>query len=152
MHFVSSYRGFGLEDLSEAINKYDEVNFVGQENTGKSSIINALAESNTLESNFPGTTKDVIKIKFNNTIINDFPGYRNNTSYITKLNQHDLKLIDYKKEVNPKTYQLNQDQTIFLDSLLSVTFKNFDTKVGVTFYVPERIMLHRTKSSKEEEI
>ena len=56
----------------------------------------------------------------------------------------DLKYVSPKKEIKPKTYQLNASQTLFLGGLGRFDFIDGD-KQGFTAFFDNNLKLHRTK-------
>ena len=60
------------------------------------------------------------------------------------LSAKNLKYISPKKEIKPKTYQLNPNQTLFLGGLGRFDFVAGD-KQGFTAYFDNELKLHRTK-------
>ena len=61
--------------------------------------------------------------------------------YLTAKN---LKYVSPKKEIKPKTYQLNQEQTLFLGGLGRFDFIKGE-KQGFTAFFDNELKLHRTK-------
>ena len=61
--------------------------------------------------------------------------------YLTAKN---LKYVSPKKEIKPKTYQLNPDQTLFLGGLGRFDFIAGE-KQGFTAFFDNELKLHRTK-------
>ena len=60
------------------------------------------------------------------------------------LSAKDLKYVSPKKEIKPKTYQLNAGQSLFLGGLGRFDFIDGD-KQGFTAFFDNNLKLHRTK-------
>ncbi|KHD45815.1 ribosome biogenesis GTPase YqeH [Streptococcus hongkongensis] len=145
------------EAIKDLISKIDrlrkgrDVYVVGVTNVGKSTLINAIIQEITGDkdlittSRFPGTTLDKIEIPLDDgSFIFDTPGIIHRHQMAHYLSAKDLKYISPKKEIKPKTYQLNQKQTLFLGGLGRFDFILGD-KQGFTAYFDNNLMVHRTK-------
>lgn len=143
-----------IKDLIEKIEKLRrgrDVYVVGVTNVGKSTLINAIIKEITGEkdiittSRFPGTTLDKIEIPLDDgSYIFDTPGIIHRHQMAHYLGDKNLKYISPKKEIKPKTYQLNPEQTLFLAGLGRFDFISGD-KQGFTAYFDNNLKLHRTK-------
>ena len=143
-----------IKELIEKIENYRKgrnVYVVGVTNVGKSTLINAIIQEITGDkevittSRFPGTTLDKIEIPLDDgSYLFDTPGiiHRHQTAhYLTAKN---LKYISPKKEIKPKTYQLNPEQTLFLAGLGRFDFIAGERQ-GFTAFFENTLELHRTK-------
>jgi len=124
---------------------------VGVTNVGKSTLINAIIQEITGDkdiittSRFPGTTLDKIEIPLaDGSHIYDTPGIIHRHQMAHYLSAKNLKYVSPKKEIKPKTYQLNPEQTLFLGGLGRFDFVAGD-KQGFTAYFDNELKLHRTK-------
>lgn len=140
-----------LIDRIEALRAGRDVYVVGVTNVGKSTLINAIIKEITGDkdvittSRFPGTTLDKIEIPLDDgSYIFDTPGIIHRHQMAHYLSAKDLKFVSPKKEIKPKTYQLNPEQTLFLGGLARFDFVQGD-KQGFTAYFDNNIKLHRTK-------
>ncbi|KXT78095.1 ribosome biogenesis GTPase YqeH [Streptococcus sp. DD13] len=143
-----------IRDLIQKIEDYRkgrDVYIVGVTNVGKSTLINAIIEELTGDkeiittSRFPGTTLDKIEIPLEDgSFMFDTPGIIHRHQMAHYLSAKDLKLISPKKEIKPKTYQLNPQQTLFLGGLGRFDFLSGE-KQGFTAYFENNLLLHRTK-------
>lgn len=145
------------QSIKEVINKIEEyrkgrdVYVVGVTNVGKSTLINAIIHEITGDkevittSRFPGTTLDKIEIPLDDgTYIYDTPGIIHRHQMAHYLSAQDLKYVSPKKEIKPKTYQLNPEQTLFLGGLGRFDFVAGE-KQGFTAFFDNELSLHRTK-------
>lgn len=143
-----------IKELIEKIEHYRkgrDVYVVGVTNVGKSTLINAIIQEITGDkevittSRFPGTTLDKIEIPLaDGSHIYDTPGIIHRHQMAHYLSAKNLKYISPKKEIKPKTYQLNPEQTLFLGGLGRFDFVSGD-KQGFTAYFDNELKLHRTK-------
>lgn len=143
-----------VDELLEIIEHYRQgrdVYVVGVTNVGKSTLINAIIKQVAgvndviTASQFPGTTLDMIEIPLDDGhYIVDTPGIIHRHQMAHYLGAKDLKLVTPKKEIKPKTYQLNPGQTLFFGGLARFDLISGE-KTSVTVYSSRDLMLHRTK-------
>ncbi|PZO94537.1 MAG: ribosome biogenesis GTPase YqeH [Streptococcus pyogenes] len=151
---TSAQHSYAIKELIEKINAYRkgrDVYVVGVTNVGKSTLINAIIQEITGNKNilttsrFPGTTLDKIEIPLDDGhFIFDTPGIIHRHQMAHYLPPKDLKYISPKKEIKPKTYQLNPEQTLFLGGLARFDFIS-GTRQGFTAYFDNNLPVHRTK-------
>ncbi|MGT2772336.1 ribosome biogenesis GTPase YqeH [Streptococcus marimammalium] len=145
------------QTIKELIQKIDllrkgrDVYVVGVTNVGKSTLINAIIQEITGNKNvittsrFPGTTLDKIEIPLEDGhYLFDTPGVIHRHQMAHYLSKKDLMYVNPKKEIKPKTYQLNKGQTIFMAGLARFDFIE-GNKQGFTIFVENTLPLHRTK-------
>ena len=135
----------------EHYRKGRDVYVVGVTNVGKSTLINAIIQEITGDQNvittsrFPGTTLDKIEIPLDDgSYIYDTPGIIHRHQMAHYLTAKNLKYVSPKKEIKPKTYQLNPEQTLFLGGLGRFDFIAGE-KQGFTAFFDNELKLHRTK-------
>lgn len=140
-----------LIDKIEHYRKGRDVYVVGVTNVGKSTLINAIIQEITgnkdliTTSRFPGTTLDKIEIPLaDGSYIFDTPGIIHRHQMAHYLTAKNLKYVSPKKEIKPKTYQLNSGQTLFLAGLARFDYVSGD-KQGFTGFFDNNLPLHRTK-------
>ena len=138
-------------DKIEHYRKGRDVYVVGVTNVGKSTLINAIIQEITGDQNvittsrFPGTTLDKIEIPLDDgSYIYDTPGIIHRHQMAHYLTAKNLKYVSPKKEIKPKTYQLNPEQTLFLGGLGRFDFISGE-KQGFTAFFDNELKLHRTK-------
>ncbi|MFC3928267.1 ribosome biogenesis GTPase YqeH [Streptococcus caprae] len=151
---TSAQNKYAIKELIERIGqlrKGRDVYVVGVTNVGKSTLINAIIQEITGDkdiittSRFPGTTLDKIEIPLDDgSYIFDTPGIIHRHQMAHYLTAKDLKYISPKKEIKPKTYQLNPEQTLFLGGLARFDYVSGE-KQGFTAYFDNNLQLHRTK-------
>lgn len=146
-----------LVNLIEEHIQTKNIYIVGVTNVGKSTLINQLIHYYGGEreiittSNVPGTTLDLIHIPLNEDYaIIDTPGIIHRHQIAHHLNRKEMKQVLPTKPSKPKTFQLNEGQTIFINGLARVDFVKGDQS-SFTFYVSNEAYLHRTKLEKADE-
>lgn len=149
---VSTFNNLGMDDLYKKVlknKKSKEVYLVGETNAGKSSLINKIisnyseGEPVLTTSNMPETTLDKIKIEINNKLtLVDTPGIVDNQNIIEQLDSKYYKLLNTKKEIKPRTYQINKNTSLLIGDFLRIDYLEGD-KNSFTFYIPNSIPIKR---------
>ncbi|MFD1549961.1 ribosome biogenesis GTPase YqeH [Levilactobacillus fuyuanensis] len=151
---LSAKTNQSVDQLLELINKYRgdrDVYVVGVTNVGKSTLINQIIRQNTgvkdliTTSRFPGTTLDKIELPLDDDhVLVDTPGIIQNEQMAHFLDGKDLKLVAPQKQIKPKTYQLNDQQTLFFGGIARFDYNN-GPKSGFIAYFENNLYIHRTK-------
>ena len=135
-----------------------DVYVVGCTNVGKSTFINRIIKGATgigeviTTSHFPGTTFDLVEIPLDDgKSIYDTPGIINDHQIAHHLDTSDLKAITPKKEIKPKVFQLNSEQTLFIGGLARFDFIS-GNRSSFTIHVSNDLPIHRTKLSNAESL
>lgn len=154
---TSAKKAADIESLLATIEQYREgrdVYVVGVTNVGKSTLINQIIRQTAgvkeviTTSRFPGTTLDKIEIPLEDGhFLIDTPGIIHRHQMAHYLGKKDLKIIAPQKEIKPKTYQLNAEQTLFLGGLARFDYVQGE-RSSFTVYVANELDLHRTKLEK----
>ena len=157
---TSAKKAQAMTELLEAIEYYREgrdVYVVGVTNVGKSTLINQIIKQTAgvtdviTTSRFPGTTLDKIEIPLEDgQSLIDTPGIIHRHQMAHYLGNQDLKLIAPQKEIKPKTYQLNPEQTLFLGGIARFDFIQGE-RSSFTAYVANDLLIHRTKLATADE-
>lgn len=153
----------GIYSLAEKIEEVisdRNVYIVGVTNVGKSTLINQLIgyyggdKEVITTSNHPGTTLDLIQIPLTDAhAIIDTPGIIRRTQLAHHLSRSDNQSVLPSKPIKPKTFQLNEGQTIFLAGVGRVDLVQSDVeKTAMTFYISTDLYLHRTKTENADEL
>lgn len=161
MHIMSAAKYKNIDVIMESIIKHAgkrDIYIVGATNVGKSTFINSLLKAYadtkkdviTVSSN-AGTTLDLIKIPLDNNYIIDTPGLINENQVSHFLSQKGTKMIMPRKEVKPKSFQLNSGQSLFFGGVARMDFVRGD-KTSFICYVSEFIKIHRTKLENADEL
>lgn len=151
---TSAKKPHEMDELLATIEKYREgrdVYVVGVTNVGKSTLINQIIKNTAgvkdliTTSQFPGTTLDKIEIPLDDGhFLIDTPGIIHRHQMAHYLGKKDLKLIAPQKEIKPKVYQLNPEQTLFLGGLARFDFIQ-GKRSSFIAYASNDLMIHRTK-------
>lgn len=137
---ISSKNNYNFDTLYSKIKKYKtkEIYVVGFTNAGKSSMINKLIynytnnDSTITTSYLPSTTLDTIEIEMDDFKLIDTPGILEEGNIINYVDKSTLKKIIPKSEIKPKIFQIKQDQSIIVDSILKLDIKKDN---NVVFYL-----------------
>ena len=155
---LSTLKNYNLDLLYLKINQYKtskNVYFVGETNAGKSSLINklvgvfSLKNSNLTESNMPETTLNLMKIKLNDNLnIIDTPGIVLKNNIINYLDSKYYKILNPKREIKPKTFQIINKQSIVVGDFLRIDYLGLD-KNSFTFYITNDIKIKKVSLKNE---
>lgn len=159
VYLISSIKGHGMDLLTEAIEMMrnnQDVYVVGTTNVGKSTFINRLIQQTTGDKNvittsyFPGTTLGFIEIPLDDqSVLIDTPGIVNKQQMAHYVSKNDLKIITPSKEIKPRVFQLNNQQTLFFGGLGRIDFIKGD-KQSFVCYFSNHLSIHRTKLEKAD--
>ena len=143
----------------ESYRKGRDIYVVGVTNVGKSTLVNQIIALSTDTDNvittsyFPGTTLGMIEIPLDDGgRLIDTPGIIHHEQMAHFLTKKDLEFIISKKELKPKTYQLQDQQTLFLGGLARMDFVKGTGKKTFVCYVPNQLPIHRTKLENADDV
>ena len=128
---ISSVKNYNLDSLMNKIKKYSnnkEVYFIGNTNSGKSTLINKIIKNysekdiEVTTSIYPSTTLNKIEIDLEGIHIMDTPGLISEGSIINKLDLKEIKRITPKKEIKPRSYQLKGKGSLIIDNKVRVDY------------------------------
>jgi ribosome biogenesis GTPase A len=151
---TSTTNNVGIRKIFETLKDIDwneKIYFIGKSNSGKSSVINALIRYSgsvikpLTVSGYLNTTIDVKQIKLQRHNVIDTPGFNSQSSVLSNLTKlEDVGSIRNKQKIKPVTFQIHEDQGFIVDNFcfLQCECKN---KGSITFYIPSKIHIHRTK-------
>lgn len=157
---ASALKKYNVDDILDCIFEYSnkkDVYITGITNVGKSSIVNALINSvakNEYEitiSNYPGTTLDSIAIPLEDATLYDTPGIVETSQMIHYVDIKDYKYLQNNKEIKAVSYQLNEQQSVYIGGLARFDFVKGE-KTGFSFYFNNKLNLHRTKLENADEL
>ena len=154
---TGQYGKNGVDSLAVAIDKYSgekDTVVVGVANAGKSTIINALINSeDTLTiSRYPGTTLGFTKLQWNRHAIYDTPGLHRDDSLIFLLNDSELKTIIPKAKIKPRVFQITSDTSFAIGGLVRVDLVNPKTDGTAVIYTSDKVNVHRGKVANAKEL
>lgn len=158
---VSAEKGNAIEEALEKIEDMrngKDVYVVGCTNVGKSTFINRIIKevSNIGDlittSHFPGTTLNMIKIELDDgKSLVDTPGIINHHQMAHFVSSKELKVITPKKEIKPRVYQLNEEQTLFFGGLARIDYLG-DGRRSLICYLSNAVEIHRTKRENADQL
>ena len=132
MFVVSSLRNYQMDLLYKEILTYfdgKKVYLVGDTNSGKSTLINQFIhnylESDTLvtTSMYPSTTLNEVEIAFPDFTLVDTPGLLHEGSLVNILDSTELKRVSPKKEIRPKSCQVEGHGSILIGSYARMDYE-----------------------------
>lgn len=151
------------EDIKELMEKLEklrkgrDIYIVGTTNVGKSTLVNQIISIATDEDNvvttsyFPGTTLGKIEIPLDDErVLVDTPGVIQSAQLSYYLEPEEIKIITPRKEIKPKTYQLNPGQTLFFAGLARFDYIKGEGKQSFVTYLSNDLYIHRTKTEKAD--
>jgi 30S ribosome assembly GTPase len=158
---MSAAKGQHIKEVAAAIERYRagrDVYVVGAANAGKSTFINRLlqeygaGEEVVTTSPYPGTTLDAISIPLNDgRRIVDMPGIVRQDRVSEWVVPEELEEITPKKELRPKVYQLEDQQTLFFGGLARFDFVEGERQPFVCYFA-NSLYIHRTKLERADEL
>ncbi|GEK92065.1 ribosome biogenesis GTPase YqeH [Alkalibacterium kapii] len=162
VYLTSALNKQSVEKFMEELDKErqgKDVYVVGTTNVGKSTLINQIisiaadTENTITTSYFPGTTLGKIEIPLDDDkVLVDTPGIIQKSQLSHYLDAEDLKIVTPRKEVKPKNYQLNVDQTLFFGGLARFDYLMGRGKTSFVCYMSNELYIHRTKTEKADEL
>ncbi|KAF3794793.1 GTP-binding protein BRASSINAZOLE INSENSITIVE PALE GREEN 2 [Nymphaea thermarum] len=166
VHLVSSKKDLGIRNLlsfvKELAGPRGNVWVIGAQNAGKSTLINAFAKregvkiTRLTEAAVPGTTLGILRIKGilpANAKLYDTPGLLHPYLVSTRLNLEELKMVEMRKELQPRTYRIKVGQAVHLGALarLDLIHSSVQT-IYVTIWASPNLSLHLGKLENADEI
>jgi len=152
---VSSFNNYNLDSLMKKIDKYKksrEVYLIGETNAGKSSLLNKIIsnysskEANLTVSMMPETTLENIKVEINSKLtLIDTPGIVEHFSIINYIDHKYYKLLNLKKEIKPRTYQIYKNQSLLIGDFFRIDYLEGDRN-SFTLYIPNGFKVKRINS------
>lgn len=159
IYVVSSKTGEGIDSMFHAIKKYKKLYVVGATNSGKSTLINKLInfygedeikQKMITTSMYPSTTLDKIEIKLKDITLIDTPGLLNKDNIINYVTNKEVKKITPKKEIKPKTCQIEGEGSIIIDQYVRIDYHTKE-KNSITIYASNALNI-RFASLKNEKL
>lgn len=149
--FTGDHGKYGADSVLDVIDHYRgerDVIIMGQANVGKSTLINALANTDITISKYPGTTLDLINIPMEGYTLYDTPGLirEDNIQYYTS--EEDLDVVVPRK-IKPKVFQISQDSSFSIGGIVQVQIEVKD-RTSVIFYVNDALEIHRSALRNSE--
>lgn len=153
---VSSIKKYNIDNFLKKVES-DNVRrlyVVGFTNSGKSTFINALLGSISVEpfiitSPVPNTTASYITIKINNKLlIVDTPGFIDNNAIYNFIEYNKLSKMYPKKEIRVKTFQMRENYAIVINDYFRI--ENIKNKNSFSFYMNDKLRYEKIKSKNNK--
>lgn len=125
--------------------------FIGLENVGKTTLINKFLKTyrpdikQLTNSLYPGTTLQPLKIELNEkNYLLDTPGIKSKNSFINKVENKVLKLMQLDRKITQTSYQLNSLQSVIVNNFMVFDYQD-GIKQTISFYLSDMLILTRCK-------
>ncbi len=144
---ISIYDDMSIQNVKKILLKHaKEANLIvmGYANTGKSSFLNKLLESDFTVSPYANTTLKIQSADFGTHKIYDTPGIRMEASYFDFMSAKQQAQYSITKTLKPITHQLKGDQVFFIPNCADVVIQA-KGQGTVTLLFSDEIKIHRTK-------
>ncbi|GAB2297052.1 hypothetical protein Dimus_031155 [Dionaea muscipula] len=165
VYLVSARKDLGVRNLLSFIKELagprGNVWIVGAQNAGKSTLINTFAKkqgakiTRLTEASVPGTTIGILRIGGilpGNAKMYDTPGLLHPYLMSVRLSREEQKMIEIRKELQPRTYRIKVGQTIHVGGLMRLDLCKASVEtIYVTICVSQNISLHLGKTENANE-
>ncbi len=156
----SAVNNYNIEEIIESFNSLrnsKDVYLFGAVSVGKSSLVNAFLKvfkNKTSQmittSPYPQTTLNVIKVPLGeDSYIYDTPGVMIETSIFNHIDRKLLKYVLPRKTIKPKVYQLRDNQSLIVNNLAKIDFKNGG---NIILFMSNDLEVRRSKMEKSDQI
>ncbi|KAI4348643.1 hypothetical protein L6164_009343 [Bauhinia variegata] len=166
IHLVSARKDVGIRNLLSFIKELSgprgNVWVIGAQNAGKSTLINSLAKkegakvTKLTEASIPGTTLGILRIGgilSAKAKLFDTPGLLHPYLMSMRLNREEQKMIEVRKELQPRTYRMKARQTVHVGGLMRLDLIEASVEtIYVTVWASPNISLHLGKIENADEI
>lgn len=149
---ISIYDDASIKNAKTILLKYAQTSnliVMGYANTGKSSFLNKLCETEFTVSPYANTTLNIQSTDFGKHKIYDTPGIRMEESYFDFMDAKTQAKFSINESVKPITYQLKGNQCFFIKDLVDVSIEA-KGEGNVTLYFSSECEIHRTKLENRE--
>ncbi|KAJ6332111.1 hypothetical protein OIU76_010488 [Salix suchowensis] len=165
VYLVSSCKDVGVRNLLSFIKELagprGNVWVIGAQNAGKSTLINALAKkggakvTKLTEAPVPGTTIGILRIGgilSAKAKMYDTPGLLHPYLMSMRLNRDEQKMVEIRKELQPRTYRVKAGQTIHVGGLMRLDLNQASVQtIYVTVWASPNVSLHMGKMENADE-
>ncbi|KAL5743819.1 hypothetical protein ACOSQ2_026935 [Xanthoceras sorbifolium] len=166
VYLVSARKDLGVRNLlafiKELAGPRGNVWVIGAQNAGKSTLINMFAKkegvkvSKLTEAPVPGTTLGILRIGGilpAKAKLYDTPGLLHPQLMSMRLNSDEQKMIEIRKELQPRTYRIKARQAIHVGGLARLDLNQASVEtIYVTVWASPNISLHLGKIENADEI
>ncbi len=137
IYFLSAYKNQNIHCLESVMIDKNclEAYLLGYTNSGKSTLINKIMDSNQITTSLlPNTTANFIKIKLDSKLtLIDSPGFLYPDSLYDQSDVTIMKKINPQTFLKPITFQLKKGMSIVIENLIRI--ENVSDKCNLTFYM-----------------
>lgn len=166
VYLVSARKDLGVRNLLSFIKDLagprGNVWVIGAQNAGKSTLINAFTKKEGVkatrltEAAIPGTTLGILRIPGilpAKAKMYDTPGLLHPYLMSMRLNREEQKMVEIRKELQPRTYRMKAGQTVYVGGLmrLDLSQSTVDT-IYITVWASPNVSLHMGKTENSDEI
>lgn len=141
---VSSTKNYNIDILYNKmldLSNKNEIYLVGNTNTGKSTLLNKLIKNyksdniinNITVSMYPSTTLDKVAVKVGKLSIIDTPGLIDPTNIVNYVSLKDLKKINIKNEIKPKSCQIKGKGSFVIDKFARIDYDTIDNNSMIIY-------------------
>ncbi|GGL40552.1 ribosome biogenesis GTPase YqeH [Sporolactobacillus putidus] len=158
---MSAEKNHGIDEVKRSMEFYRDgrdVYIVGSTNVGKSTFINHLIQETVggsgviTTSRFPGTTLDFIGVPLDDgCTLYDTPGVVNLRQMVHFVDVEDYRQVMPNREIKPKVFQLNENQTLFLAGMARVDYLGPGRR-SLIVYASNALVIHRTKLENADDL
>ncbi|XP_010525502.1 PREDICTED: GTP-binding protein BRASSINAZOLE INSENSITIVE PALE GREEN 2, chloroplastic [Tarenaya hassleriana] len=166
VYLVSSRKDVGVRNLlayiKESAGPRGNVWVIGAQNAGKSTLINALSKkegakvTRLTEAPVPGTTLGILRIGGilpAKAKMYDTPGLLHPYLMSMRLNPEERKMIEIRKELQPRTYRVKAGQSVHIGGLVRLDLVQASVQtIYITVWASHSVSLHLGKTENAEEI
>ncbi|KAK9291174.1 hypothetical protein L1049_009362 [Liquidambar formosana] len=165
VYLVSARKDLGVRNLLSFIKELagprGNVWVIGAQNAGKSTLINAFAKregvkiTKLTEAAVPGTTLGILRIGgilSAKAKMYDTPGLLHPYLMSMRLNRDEQKMIEIRKELQPRTYRMKARQTVHVGGLMRLDLNQASVEtIYVTTFASPNVSLHMGKIENADE-
>ncbi|KAL6967310.1 hypothetical protein U1Q18_033116 [Sarracenia purpurea var. burkii] len=166
VYLVSARKDLGVRNvlsfIKELAGPRGNVWVIGAQNAGKSTLINALAKKEGVkvtkltEAAVPGTTLGILRIGgilSAKAKMYDTPGLLHPYSMSVRLNRDEQKMVEIRKELQPRTYRMKPGQVVHVGALMRLDLSQASVAtIYVTIWASPNVSLHMGKIENADEI
>ncbi len=154
--FSSTKNNYGIRTINDVIihqKLKTKIYFIGDTNTGKSSIINSLLKLNKNfhkqlpVSSYLNTTINFYKAKIANHSVIDCPGSEDSTNILKYIVNQDTKLLNLKK-IKSSFFLVKKEQYFYLDNLAWIKLTPL-INCSISFYLNIDIEIKRKSNNTD---
>ncbi|XP_019184231.1 PREDICTED: GTP-binding protein BRASSINAZOLE INSENSITIVE PALE GREEN 2, chloroplastic [Ipomoea nil] len=166
VYLVSARKDLGVRNLlafiKELAGPRGNVWVIGAQNAGKSTLINAFAKKEGVkatkltEAPVPGTTLGILRIGgvlSAKAKMYDTPGLLHPYLLSMRLNRDEQKMVEIRKELQPRSYRIKPGQTVHLGGLVRLDLNSASVNtIYVTVWASPSVSLHLGKTENADDI